>query len=220
MKKLVIFDFDGTLINSIKDVGICFNKTLQYFGFDTYPVETYGKLVGGDLEIIFSKLIPQKKLIDDKNIVEKLKSKYREIYSMDPKPNTKPYQGVIDLLYKLKLNNIKIAINTNKSQLLTELICEKFFCDIQFDGIMGYDEKRPSKPDPYSVQLLMEMNEVKKNEAIYVGDGKTDLRTAENAGIECILVSWGQGDESLSQDVAVTYVANNVMEIYSLIGGK
>lgn len=218
MKKLVIFDFDGTLIDTITDVGICFNKTLEYYGFPTYPVDSYGEMVGGNLETIFSKLLPAKKIND--SIIEKLKIKYRDVYANDKKPNTKPFTGILELLIELKKNNIKVGINTNKSQSLTEQLCNKFFSNINFDGIRGYLDIRPSKPDPYSVYELMDINGVSKSETVYVGDGDTDIKTAENGGIDCIFVLWGQGDEKLRFDKSVTFVAKEAGDIFTLIGGR
>lgn len=212
MKKLAIFDFDGTLVDTITDVGHCFNKTLEYFGFKPFPLEQYGKVVGGNLEVIFSKLLDENDRTEE-NIL-KLKEKYREVYSLDEKPNTKPFEGVIGVLEKLTSHGVLIAINTNKAQVLTEQLCEKLFKKINFVDVIGYCDDRPCKPDPCAVNKLMSANNVDASGTVYIGDGLTDIKTAENAGIDCVLVSWGQGDvETLKKEAAVSFVANSPGDI-------
>ena len=217
MKKLVIFDLDGTLIDTLMDAGRCFNKVLEQFGFKTYPLEQYNCLVGGNLEVIFSKLLEEQDRTEE--IISKLKNKYREVYSLDPKPNTKPFDGVLDVLKKLnEKNDISIAINTNKSQVLAEKLCENMFSDIEFSGIFGYVDERPSKPDPYAVNELMKINNVLPEETIYVGDSLTDIKTAQNAGIDCIFVNWLKADISaLLAENNVRFVANIPEDILTFV---
>lgn len=203
MKKLVIFDLDGTLIDTIKDAGRCFKKTLEYFGFSTQLIKRFDCMVGGDLELIFSSLLEEKNRTAEN--ISKLKTKYREIYATDPKPNTKPFDGVLDVLKKLnEKNDISIAINTNKSQVLAEKLCKEMFSGVNFSGIFGYVDDRPSKPDPYAVNELMKINKVLPEETIYVGDSLTDIKTAQNAGIDCVFVNW------LNADISTLLAENNL----------
>lgn len=217
MKKLVIFDLDGTLIDTIIDAGRCFNKVLERFGFKTYPLEQYGCLVGGNLEVIFSNLLEEQYRTEE--IISKLKNKYREVYALDPKPNTKPFDGVLDVLKKLsERKDISIAINTNKSQVLAEKLCKEMFSDVNFSGIFGYVDDRPSKPDPYAVNELMKINNVLPEEAIYVGDSLTDIKTAQNAGIDCVFVNWLNADISaLLEENNVRFVANVPEDILAFL---
>ena len=202
MKKLVIFDLDGTLIDTIIDASRCFNKTLEYFGLKTHPLEQYICLVGGNLEVIFSR--KKKKKFRTSEMIAKLKNKYREVYSLDEKPNTKPFAGVLGLLKKLNEDKILVSVNTNKSQKLAEELCKKMFGCIPFSGIFGYCEERPSKPDPFAANELMRMNHVLPKDTIYVGDSITDIETAKNAGIDFVFVNW------LNADVTNFLIKNNV----------
>mgnify|MGYP004645179711 CR=1 FL=1 len=217
MKKLVIFDLDGTLIDTLMDAGRCFNKVLEQFGFKTYPLEQYNCLVGGNLEVIFSKLLEEQDRTEE--IISKLKNKYREVYSLDPKPNTKPFDGVLDVLKKLnEKNDISIAINTNKSQILAEKLCANMLSGVNFSGIFGYVDERPSKPDPYAVNELMKINNVLPEETIYVGDSLTDIKTAQNAGIDCIFVNWIKADVSaFLAENNVRFVANVPEDILAFL---
>ena len=202
MKKLVIFDLDGTLIDTIIDASRCFNKTLEYFGLKTHPLEQYICLVGGNLEVIFSSLLEEK--FRTSEMIAKLKNKYREVYSLDEKPNTKPFAGVLDLLKKLNEDKILVSVNTNKSQKLAEDLCKKMFGEISFSGMFGYCEERPSKPDPFAANELMRMNHVLPKDTVYVGDSITDIETAKNAGIDFVFVNW------LNADVTNFLIKNNV----------
>lgn len=216
MKKLAIFDFDGTLVDTIIDAGRCFNKALEYFGFKSLPLDQYGSVVGGNLEVIFSRLLEPRDRTDEN--ISKLKNKYKEIYSQDEKPNTKPFAGIIDVLKDLNKMGVLIAINTNKAQVLTEQLSNKLFNEIEFLEILGYCDERPSKPDPTAINSLMVSNGIAPSEVVYIGDGLTDIKTAENAGIDCILVTWGQGDvKALSKEKAVSFIANSLCEILSFI---
>lgn len=216
MKKLVIFDLDGTLIDTIIDAGRCFNKVLEYFGLKTYPIEKYKCLVGGNLEVIFANLLEEKYRTPE--VISKLKNKYREIYFLDPKPNTKPFNGVIEVLKKLNEDNVLVAINTNKSQVLAEKLCENMFSGINFCGIFGYTEERPSKPDPYAVNELIRRNKVSPSETIYVGDSITDIQTSQNAKIDCIFVNWLNADiNNLTSENNVKFVANTPSDIFNFL---
>lgn len=217
-KRLAFFDFDGTLVDTIVDAGRCFNKALEYFGFDPYPLDQYGKVVGGNLEIIFSKLLSPKDRTEE-NIL-KLKEKYKEIYAEDKKPSTKPFNGITEVLKYLNENEVLIAISTNKAQILTEQLTDKLFPEIDFLSILGYCDERPSKPDPTAIEELMIANGIEKDEVVFIGDGLTDIKTAENAKVDCILVTWGQGDvKILSQEKAVSFIADSPRDILDFING-
>lgn len=217
MKKLIIFDLDGTLIDTVIDAGRCFKKTLEHFGFASQAISKFDCLVGGDLELIFSSLLEEKDRTFEN--MSKLKTKYREIYSLDPKPNTKPFAGILDVLRKLNDDNdITMAVNTNKSQVLAEKLCENMFGGINFSSIFGYLEDRPSKPDPYAVNEIMKINNVAPKDAIFVGDSLTDVKTAQNAGIDCIFVNWLQSDMSkLLLETKVPFVANEPVDIFKFL---
>ncbi len=120
-----------------------------------------------------------------------------------------------------KLNedkNFSIAINTNKSQLLAEELCANMFTGINFAGILGYIESRPSKPDPYAANELMRLNGALPQETIYVGDSITDITTAKNAGIDCILVNWLSADVTgLVEENNVKFVANIPADIFKFL---
>ena len=218
MKKICIFDFDGTLMNTITDVAICFNETLEKFGYNSHPIELYNNFVGGNLETVIGKLLDynQTKIATESDI-KKIKEYYSNLYLNCKKENTKPYYGIIELLKKLENNGILLAINTNKKQAFTGNLCKKFFNEVHFEKVIGYSEDYPSKPNPTAVYDILKCANLEKEDAVYIGDGLSDVKTAENAGIDAVFVEWGQGKEEDKNNSAVKFIAKEVEEIYKYI---
>lgn len=214
-QKLCIFDFDGTLVNTIKDVAICFNEALKQCDFETHKIEEYKYFVGGNLETVVSRLLPASKRNEEN--INKVKKIYYDIYMNSTKPNTKPYEGIVQVLEKLQENGVKLAINTNKKQFLTEELCRKFFPNINFIKIIGYSEDYPSKPNPKGVLDILNISQCFNKNTFYIGDGKTDLDTAQNANVNAILVKWGQAKDEDYTHPAINYVVENCDELFNII---
>ena len=214
-KKLVIFDFDGTLVDTITDVGICFNEALKRCGFPPHPVEMYTHFVGGNLETVVSRLLPEDQRGEDP--VDRVKTVYRQLYLSSEKPNTKPFPGIVEVLAELREKGVLIGIHTNKAQALTDDLCSRFFGDVDFIGVIGYDPAFPSKPDAWGVEQLIFKAGVSKEDAVYVGDGLTDVKTAENAGIDCVYVTWGQGKPGDTDSAAVKSIVKAVPDLLRVL---
>ncbi len=190
MKKLAIFDFDGTIFNSIDDVVICFNKTLTHFGFPTMTRDEYIPCLGGNIDDIVA-LVLGENLTDDN--LEPFKNDYLDLYDSSEKELTRPFPEAIGLLRELQDRNVLLAINSNRLTYSLKEFAERFFKGIDFLEIEGHDEINPSKPNPYGVNKIIQKANVDLSEAVYIGDSTTDIKTAQNAGIDCILVGWGYG---------------------------
>lgn len=216
MIKLCIFDFDGTLVDSITDVGLCFNTVLEKNNFPTLPLEEYKTVVGGNLEVVVSKILGP--LHNSKENIEKIMEDYEKYYINTDKVNTKPYYGVFEMLVTLQNKNILLAINSNKkTKLLLDLV-NKYFSNINFIDITGFSSVELSKPNPFNVLNTIEKANVNKNEVLYIGDTRTDILTAKNAGIDCVLVNWGQGKENDFNDENVSKVISKPSDLYELLG--
>ena len=190
MKKLAIFDFDGTLFDSVWDVVICFNRTLEIHGFPTLTHEEYLDRLGGNIDEIVSLILKDKSTAEN---IELVKNTYSKLYSASPKDNTKPFAGTHEVLKTLQDKGILLAINSNRTTDSIRGYVDEFFKDIDFKAIEGHDPSYPSKPSPCGVERIMGKLEVTKDETVYIGDSITDIRTSQNAEIDCILVSWGYG---------------------------
>lgn len=186
--KLVIWDFDGTLVDTVEDVIICFNKALVKCGFPEQSRDYIKMQIGGDLETIVSALIPEE--VCNAQNVNEVKRIYRELYLNDEKIHSTVYPGINELLMKLASHNVAQAINSNKGQILLEDMTYKIFGTDIFGMLVGYEEGRPSKPDRYGVDCIRDKYKVSELETVYIGDGKSDYNTAFNAGVDVVLVKW------------------------------
>ena len=193
MKRLAIFDFDGTLFNSVDDVIICFNKALTKLEFPTLTREELMGCLGGNIDEIVSLVLKDKNTPEN---IELLKSTYLDIYYPSKKENTLPFPNAHELLMQLQDMGVILAINSNRFTDSLESFVYRFFADIDFIEIEGHNFDIPSKPSPVGVNNIIEKAGVTKDEAIYIGDSITDIKTAENAEIDCIVVRWGYGNEN------------------------
>lgn len=215
MKKLFIFDFDGTAVDTITDVGICFNEALRLHGFPQHSLENIGSMVGGNLETVVSRMLPQDQITTEN--IDAVKTTYRMLYLESKKPNTMPYPGVRELLDDLKAAGAKLAVNSNKGQVLLDDMVGKMFPAGYFDSVVGYLETRPSKPDPYGVDMICRECSCCREDAVYIGDGKSDIDTAANAGIPCVYVTWGQGTDKDQADPRIACVVENTGQLKQVL---
>lgn len=193
MKKLAIFDFDGTIVDSVKDVVIHLNEALSLHGFSTLTSDEYVKYLGGNVDEIVSLVLEDKSSPENIKLV---KDTYLDIYYSSKKENTLPYPKSHEILHKLQDMGVILAINSNRFNDSIQTFVDRFFYDINFLVIIGHDFDYPSKPDPYGVNEIVKMADVSLDETIYIGDSNTDILTAKNAGIDCLVVSWGYGNHN------------------------
>ena len=192
MKKLAIFDFDGTIMDSVHDVVILLNKALAMYDFPTLTSDEYVKYLGGNIDEIVALVLEDNYTPEN---VKMVKDTYLDMYYASPKENTIPFPKSVEILEKLQDMGVMIGINSNRFTDSIETFVDKFFNDIDFFMIMGHDFDYPSKPDPHAVLKMIENANISPDEAIYIGDSGTDIQTAKNAGIDCIIVRWGYGNE-------------------------
>lgn len=191
MKSLAIFDFDGTLFNSVDDVVLCFNEALAKLCFPTLKREEFFSCLGGNIDEIISLVLKDNNTPEN---METLKKVYLDIYYKSQKENTLPFPGSHELLLKLQEMGVILAINSNRFTDSLESFVDRFFGDIDFLLIEGHNFDTPSKPSPAGINKIIEKAGVAPSQAAYIGDSGTDIRTAQNAGIDCIIVKWGYGD--------------------------
>lgn len=187
MKKLAIFDLDGTLLNTIYDLGGASNYALRKMGFNQHPIPAYNFMVGNGVRKLLERAQPDA----DSKTIDELLSIFKEYYDQHCMDDTKTYTGIPELLQELTERGVAIAVASNKYQSAAERIVKHYFPDIPFVSIQGQQEGRPAKPDPSIIFSVLADHPTPKNEVLYIGDSGVDMETARRACVESIGVSWG-----------------------------
>ena len=190
MTKLAIFDLDGTLLNTVEDLGNATNYALTQCGFPTYPIEAYYQMVGRGIYNLFRAAVPSEHATEDN--VQKMASYFLPYYDAHKCDFTRPYDGILQILEAITGRGVRLAVASNKYQDGAEKLVSHFFGEYDFVKILGQREGQPIKPDPAIVdQILAEVPSVTKAETVYVGDSNVDMQTGSNAAVRTIGVSWG-----------------------------
>lgn len=208
-KKLVIFDLDGTLLNTISDLGNSCNYALQKMGYPDHPLSAYKYMVGNGVRRLLERAHPD---ADTQN-VDKLLEYFREHYDEHCTDTTKPYPGIPELLQTLTDQGISVAVATNKYQSAAEKIINHFFPDIPFKAILGQNATRPVKPDPSIVFDVLLTCPTPKREVLYCGDSAVDIETAKRACVESIGVTWGFRPVSELRKACADHLVSSASEI-------
>lgn len=215
MVKAVIFDLDGTLLNSIEDIANCVNHTLNEFGFTGHETERYKNFIGNGAFNLIKRSLP--KNFNNDEMVKKILGKYNDYYRLHYMDYTKPYDGICDMLGELQKKRIKMAIVSNKPDEFTKKIVSELLCDFNFNIVVGQREGIPHKPDPTAVLECLAVMNVHSMDCLYVGDSGVDMKTAINSNIFAIGVTWGfRSRDELKEngaDVIIDYPA----EIYKYL---
>lgn len=200
MKKLVIFDLDGTLIDTLEDLAEAVNFALEKRGLPLHGLEEYRQMVGhGVRNLVKQALEASMAEAPGDEYIDAALTDFKEYYSAHIDVHTRPYQGIPELLAALNAKGIKMAVASNKFQEGTVHLIKEFFPEIPFVAILGNSPELPLKPSPEIVEralanaaaLTGPATTLSKADAIMVGDSPTDMRTAANGGIDAIAVSWG-----------------------------
>ena len=207
MKKLYIFDFDGTLLNTIVDSMECFNNVLGSYGLPRYHVDDYSNLVYDDFLRFLDDLHKKHSEISVSDFFLKFDTEYNKL----EKPNTHVYDGVYQMLDGLKAKNIDLAICSNKYEPNLIDLVDEFFKDYEFIDISGSVVEKPDKPDPYRLNEIINNSSYNRDEVLYIGDKNTDILTAKNADLDMLLVTWGQSTEKdYLSDYPLKFVKNPI----------
>ena len=190
MTKLVIFDLDGTLIDTREDIANACNYALEQCGCPTVPLEEYNMLVGRGIDNLFRGALPEGHKTEE--MVAKMRSIFVPYYNEHKCDFTKPYEGIMEALEVLSAKGLRFAVASNKYQEGTEQLVEKFFGKYEFVRILGQRDGKPIKPDPLIVAEAMEgMPGITTEEVVYCGDSDVDMQTGIGAGVRTIGVTWG-----------------------------
>lgn len=189
MKQLVIFDLDGTLLNSIADLGAAANFALTQCGHPTHPISSYPRFVGSGVTKLLERVLPESCRSDEH--IEVMRGYFKEYYGQHMTDATEPYPGIPELLAQLTSRGVAVAVASNKYQAAVELLINHYFPDIAWAAVEGQKDGVPVKPDPSIVFEILSKHPTPKADVLYVGDSGIDMDTARRACVESAGVTWG-----------------------------
>lgn len=189
MKRLAIFDLDGTLIDTIADLATATNHALTQFGYPTHTVDEYRFFVGNGINKLFERALPEGEKSQE-NIL-KIRAEFVPFYNIHNADLSRPYPGIHQMLSALQKAGMRLAVASNKYQEATVKLISQYFPDIRFTAVFGQREGVPTKPDPQVIEEIIRMADVNKSTTVYIGDSSVDMETGRNARVTTIGVSWG-----------------------------
>lgn len=214
MKKLVIFDLDGTLLNTIDDLGVASNYALEMCGFPVHDISLYPSFVGNGVIRLLQRILPENHR--DDNTVEQLRCRFIEYYDRHNTVNTKPYEGITQLLTDLSDEGIKLAVASNKYHKAVVKLIANYFPNIDWVAVEGQKSDVPIKPDPSIVFNILQQHPTAKSDILYVGDSGVDMETARRACVESVGVTWGFRSQKELLDFHADHIVNSPSEIFNI----
>lgn len=190
MNKLVIFDLDGTLLNTIADLAAGVNHTLAAHDLPQHTIDEYTLMVGNGMRKLVMRALTGELAADDA-FVDSILAEFLNYYADHIDVHTKPYPGIPELISTLSAQGYRLAVASNKIQAGAEKLIQEFFPGIPFVAVMGNSPLYPLKPDAAVVEYIMDKAGTDRAHTVMIGDSGTDIQTARNAGIPVIAVSWG-----------------------------
>ena len=189
MKKLVIFDLDGTLLDTIADLAESANHALKQLGYPTRDVEKIRTFVGNGVNKLLFRALPDEEKTEENMM--RMRTHFVPYYDAHNADLSAPYPGIVALLEELQAKGLRMAVASNKYQEATVKLVKHYFPMIDFVEVLGQREGINVKPDPTIVFDILQKAGVSKEETLYVGDSGVDMQTAINAGVDAIGVTWG-----------------------------
>ncbi|TWO30746.1 HAD family hydrolase [Seonamhaeicola sediminis] len=212
--KAVIFDLDGTLVNSIYDIADAMNTVLRKRNFNTFDYETYKSFVGHGVRSLILKAVPESP--EKANLVDVCLKEMLDIYSNCCTDKTHPYPGILSLLEELKSKDVKLAILSNKEDSLTKKVAAAVLPDYIYPTL-GLIEEALKKPNPKVLLQICETLNVTPKECVYVGDTRADIQVAKNANMISVGVSWGFRDQEELVKEGAHHIINTPADLLEIL---
>ncbi len=213
MYKAVIFDLDGTLLDTLQDLADSVNEMLRNFSCPERSLDEIRQFVGNGMKKLVERSVSES---FDKNDFDSAYELFRLSYGKNMQNKTCPYNGIVNCLEELKNLGVKVAVTSNKNDDAVKNLCKKYFGEL-VDFAVGVKEGISPKPDPQMVFSAMEEMNVSKENCIFVGDSDTDIITAKNAGLKSIGVLWGFRDRETLEKNKADFIISCPDEIITII---
>lgn len=215
MTRLVIFDLDGTLLDTIGDLAASCNHTLEQFGHPTHPIAAYPMFVGNGIAKLVERALPAE--CREAEYVERVRRSFVEYYRAHIADYSYPYDGVVNLLDELAERGVMMAVASNKFHEGTVALIDHFFGCERFVAVYGQREGVPIKPDPTVVEQIVAEAGVRREEVLYVGDSGVDMRTAVAADVRSVGVTWGFRSREELIETGAVHLVDRAEEILKLL---
>jgi phosphoglycolate phosphatase len=211
----IIFDLDGTLLNTLEDIGDSVNQMLAEYAFPGHTLDDYRRFIGNGIQMLVKRALPVQKRSEAQ--VHGCVKRAREIYWDNWNRKTRPYDGVEDLLKKLEEKKIPKAVLSNKPHDFTVRYVDAYFSDITFETVRGQSDLFPIKPDPSAALDIAERAGLPPQDFLFVGDSVVDIKTAVSAGMHAVGVSWGFKGPKALLDNGCEFMVHDPMDIDEML---
>lgn len=213
----VIFDLDGTLLNTLTSLADSFNRALQSLGHPAHPVEAYRHFIGDGVRKCAERCLPSE---TSNQTIERCIALQRRNYREGWRNDTFPYEGIPTLLAELKFLDLKLGVLSNKDDEFTQKCVAHFFPDVWFDAVVGHSVDIPHKPDPAGGRLVTKTFEARPDEILYVGDSDTDMKTAHACNMISVGVLWGFRDRRELLDAGAEHIIEQPSQLLDLVKSR
>lgn len=215
MYKLVVFDFDGTIADTLCDLAVAVNTALSENNLPTHPEHMYNQFVGNGADRLIATAMGDS--AQDKQLFSKVKQRFSQYYAEHSNDCTKAYDGINELLSKLSDLGISTAVLSNKPHIFIKPIADKLFREHEFCYLWGNQDRFPKKPDPTALRHMMAELGISERDTLYVGDSDVDIYTAHNAGVRACGVEWGFRTREELINAGADYLAPDVDVLFDII---
>lgn len=215
MKRAVLFDLDGTLLNTLEDIANAANRVLVRQGFPAHPVGDYRYFVGDGAAVLFRRLLPEDSRVEV--TIRRCLEGFRDDYGVHWNIATTIYPGIESLLDSLSARGVRLAVLSNKPHRMTVDCVQGYLARWTFSAVLGQREGVPKKPDPSAAREVAETLGIPPAEFLYLGDTGTDMQTAAGAGMVAVGALWGFRPEAELREHGARYLVSRPEELLPLL---
>ncbi len=212
--KLAIFDLDGTLLNSLDDLFNATNYTLKQLSCPTRSLEEVRQFVGNGIKKLLERALPSN--YSEEQVLQAMDTIFLPYYRAHCADCTKPYDGILDLLKRLKENGYVVMVLSNKADAAVQQLCAQYFPNL-LDACYGEREGVPKKPAPDAICNILKEWNITKEDAVFIGDSEVDVITSKNAGLDLIAVDWGFRSAQTLKDTGATRIASTPKQLLKML---
>lgn len=214
--KAVIFDLDGTLVDSIEDLAESMNAILDEYNLPKHPADSYYGMVGMGIRKLVESALPETHRSDD--FIDECFSKMKVLYEKNIVNKTAPYKGIVELLETLINQEVKLNVLSNKADNLTKKVVNNIFSKFDFEFILGPETSDLRKPNPENALQIAKSLGLSPEDVVFIGDTAIDIKTAINASMTAVGVSWGFRTKEELENAGADHVIDTPMELFEVLG--